>query len=76
VVQQSHIGLKIHYTSISMANSSAFKRCTSYATKGSMARWAGATKTHLIDSSLDVYDVKQNLALNNFISMIVVVMLR
>jgi len=56
-----------------MTYDSAFERLSSYAPNGCMACWGGAIETHLMDSPLDMCEVEQNLALNNSISMIMVV---
>ena len=73
MVKQSHIGLNMHYISIHMVYNSASERLSTYALNGSIGHQAAATKTHLMDSPNDMHEVKQNIALNNSISMIVVV---
>ena len=56
-----------------MACNSASERLSSNALNGSIARWGGATERHLMDSSIDMCEVEQNLAFNNSISMLMVV---
>ena len=73
MVKQSHIGFNMYYISIPMAYSNVYEILCSYALNGSIAHWGGATEMHLIDSLLDMCEVEQNLAHNNFISMIIVV---
>ena len=73
MVKQSHITLNTNYILIPMMCDSAYKRLSSYALNGSIAHLDGATEMHLMDSSIDMCEVDQSLALNNSISMIMVV---
>ena len=73
MVKQSHIGLNVHYISIPMVYSSASERLSSYALNKTIAHWLGPTEMQLMDSPIDICEVKPNLALDNFISMIMVV---
>jgi len=50
-----------------MAYSSASERLSSYAFNGSVACRGGVTKTHLMDSLIDMCKVEQSLALNDSI---------
>ena len=72
MVKQSHISLKMHDISIHMVYSSDSKRLRSYTLSGSIPCWGDANEMHLIDSPLHMCEAKQNPALNNFVSMIMV----
>jgi len=63
VVKGSCIGLEMHYISIPMAYSIISERLSSYALNRSIARWRGATETHLMDSPIDICEVYKILLL-------------
>ena len=56
-----------------MAYGSAFERLSSYALNRSAACWDGAIGMHLIDSPLDICEVKQHHGPNNSLPMFTVV---
>ena len=52
---------------------SAYKRLSSYALNGSIARLGGDIETHLMDLPLDICEVEQHYTLNDSIVMFMLV---